>query len=213
MTPAGRLLTAALLLGACGGGAGREPVRPPPPTEHAAPPATEAPGAAPAEAAIEPGAAAASEAPPTGGGAESADGTVAAPAAAAAPDRPLEVRVTGDDYHWILRYPGADGLLDTADDRFSQRNVHLPAHSQTYLDLASADYAYTFYVPDLDIKEVAVPDVPFEIDLETGSAATHRLLGSQMCGYTHPLLLGDVVIEEPDAFAAWLATLEREPPR
>ena len=118
---------------------------------------------------------------------------------------PLEVRVTGDDYRWLLRYPGPDGRLDTPDDVLRERHLHLPARREVILDLASNDYVYTFYVPYLDILEVAVPDVPFEYDLDTGPAGVHDLLGSQMCGYTHPELLGDVVIQDAAEFAAWLS--------
>ena len=120
------------------------------------------------------------------------------------PVGPYPIRVTGDDYRWRLRYPGADGLLDTEDDVEAWRHLHLPAEREVVLDLASVDYVYTFYVPQLDIMEVAMPDVPFEYDLETGRAAVHNLLGSQMCGYTHPELLGDVVVEDEADFAAWL---------
>lgn len=121
--------------------------------------------------------------------------------------RPLVMRVTGDDYRWRLRYPGADGKLDTADDVESWRHVHLPADTEIVIDLASTDFVYTFYVPVLDILEVAVPDVPFEFDFDAGPPDTCDLLGSQMCGYTHRELLGDVVIETPAEFARWMAEL------
>jgi cytochrome c oxidase subunit 2 len=120
------------------------------------------------------------------------------------PAGPYFIRVTGDDYRWRLRYPGGDGLLDTEDDVVTWRHLHLPAEREVVLDLASVDYVYTFYVPQLDILEVALPDVPFEYDLETGRAARHDLLGSQMCGYTHPELLGDVIVEDEPDFTAWL---------
>lgn len=126
--------------------------------------------------------------------------------APAQPAGPLRIRITGHDYRWLLRYPGPDGRLDTPDDVRTERNLHLPARREVILDLVSDDWVYTFYVPYLDVLESAVPDAPFEIDFETGPAGVHDLLGSQMCGYTHPLLLGDVVIEEAGAFEAWLAS-------
>lgn len=122
------------------------------------------------------------------------------------PNTPVSLRVTGDDYRWLVRYAGPDGVIDTTDDVLTQQNLHLPAGREVFIDLASHDFVYTFYVPRLDIMEVAVPGEPFEIDLDTGRAGVHDLLGSQMCGFTHPLLIGDVVIEEWPEFVAWLET-------
>lgn len=125
--------------------------------------------------------------------------------------RPLELRVTGDDYRWRLRYPGSDGDLDTADDVITWRHMHLPANTEIVIDLASDDFVYTFYVPNLDILEAAVPGVPFWFDFDPGPAAHHDLLGSQMCGYTHPELLGDVEVDSPTEFARWMSALESAP--
>ena len=119
----------------------------------------------------------------------------------------LELRVTGDDFRWRIRYPGPDGDLDTPDDVVTWRHLHLPADSEIVIDLRSADYVYTFYVPHLDIMEAAVPDAPFVLDFESGKPARDDLLGSQMCGYTHPELLGDLVIHPPADFELWLAGL------
>jgi heme/copper-type cytochrome/quinol oxidase subunit 2 len=121
--------------------------------------------------------------------------------------RPFELRVTGDEYRWRLRYPGPDGELDTADDLLTWRHVHLPADAEIVIDLESVDYVYTFYVPELDLMEPAVPGSPYALDFESGPPAVHDLLGSQMCGYTHPQLLGDVVIHPAEEFDRWLAGL------
>jgi len=124
-------------------------------------------------------------------------------------ERPFELRVTGDEYRWRVRYPGPDGDLDTADDLLTWRHLHLPAGAEIVIELESVDYVYTFYVPELDIMEPAVPDSPYVLDFESGPAGQHDLLGSQMCGYTHPQLLGDVVVHAPGELDRWLAGLGR----
>ena len=45
------------------------------------------------------------------------------------------------------------------------------------------------------------------LDFESGKPARDELLGSQMCGYTHPELLGDVEIQSPAEFGRWMAGL------
>lgn len=121
------------------------------------------------------------------------------------PDVPIKVRITGDEWRWIVRYSGLDGTLDTEDDVVGERHLRLAAGSNVTIDLESNDYIYTFYVPQLDIMEVAAPTSPYELELETGPAGVHDLLGSQMCGFTHPELLGDVIVQERAEFADWLS--------
>lgn len=118
---------------------------------------------------------------------------------------PLVIRVTGSDYEWHIRYPGPDGVLDTEDDRFARRNLHLPAGTAVVLDLRSDDYVYSLFLPEQDVLETAVPGMPYEVLVEAGTPGSFELIGSQMCGYTHPLLLGEVVIEAAEDFRKWLA--------
>lgn len=127
----------------------------------------------------------------------------AAPGAMAA--RPLEVRVTGSDFKWLIRYAGPDGRLDTEDDVLTQRHLQLPARAEVTIDLRSDDYVYTFLVPDLDLAEMAVPGKPFLMRLETEEPGAHSLRGSQMCGFTHPDLIGEVVVQPRAGFDDWLA--------
>ncbi len=119
--------------------------------------------------------------------------------------RSLAVQVKGHDFGWEIRYPGADGALGTTDDVLAERDLHLPADSRVSIDLESGDYVYSFFVPDLDLAEVAVPDRPYVLEFKTESPGTYRLLGSQMCGLTHPDLLGEVVVEAASGFDARLA--------
>jgi cytochrome c oxidase subunit 2 len=117
----------------------------------------------------------------------------------------LAMRVVADNFRWHLRYSGPDGKLDTTDDVLMQRHLHLPANTEISIDLQSKDYVYSFYLPHIALMEVAIPNMPFNLKFETGSSGTFELLGSQMCGYTHPNLLADVVIHAPANFETWLS--------
>jgi cytochrome c oxidase subunit 2 len=117
---------------------------------------------------------------------------------------PLKVIVAGDAFRWHLRYPGADGLLDTGDDIEAWRNVHVPANRDIELILTSRDYVYTVYFPHIELLEAAVPNDPYVIKLTTGAPATHDLLGAQMCNYTHEKLIGELVVLSAVDFETWL---------
>lgn len=126
------------------------------------------------------------------------------------PQPSLTVRITGHEFQWLIRYAGADGVIDTEDDVLTRQHLHLPAETTITIDLRSDDYVYTLYLPHLDWIEAAVPGAPLTLAFDSGVPATHELRGSQMCGFTHPQLIGAVVVQERTAFAGWLAERTRE---
>ena len=118
-----------------------------------------------------------------------------------ASSEPFHVRVTGQNFRWHIRYPGPDRSLDTDDDLIGQRHLHLPSESEIRLELCSDDYVYSMYLPEYELVEIAFPGHPFLVELTTESPGTSRLMGSQMCGYTHDELLGDLVVLSPSNLA------------
>jgi len=119
------------------------------------------------------------------------------------PPLALTLRVTGKDFRWHILYPGPDGLLDTADDIATQRHLHLPAQSRIAIDLRSDDYVYSLHLPDLEVTELAVPGKPYLLQFQTENPGHYRLMGSQLCGYTHPELIGNLVVHTQESFNAW----------
>ena len=108
----------------------------------------------------------------------------------------IVVEVTGDEFNWYFRYPGPDGELGTSDDRHSVQNLYLPTNSQVELKLNSNDYIYNFTVPDLDLQEIAVPELDFGLQFSTTDEQTLELLGDQMCGFAHETLIGKVYVRK-----------------
>jgi cytochrome c oxidase subunit 2 len=117
---------------------------------------------------------------------------------------PFIVQVTGRDFRWHVRYPGADGRLGTADDLRGERDVHLPACASARIELESDDYIYTLSLPHRGLREIAVPAMTFALEFDTGPAGTYDLRGDQLCGYAHPALIGKLVIEPGAAFESRL---------
>lgn len=115
---------------------------------------------------------------------------------------PLEIEVTGSAFHWHVLYPGADGLLGTDDDVHGRRDVHLPQNAQARVHLRSKDYVYTMSFPQLGLKEIAVPDLEFSLAVQALEKGVFELRGNQMCGFTHPNLLGRLVVHTAGDYAA-----------
>ena len=76
----------------------------------------------------------------------------------------LRIEVTGENFEWKVRYAGADEVLHTDDDYFTSRNIVLAAGTQTNIHLVSHDYVYSFAIPHLNLKEIAVPNLDFGLE-------------------------------------------------
>ncbi len=106
----------------------------------------------------------------------------------------ITVVATGDNYNWHFQYPGEDGVLGTKDDHYSRQDLLLPAGANVTLKLNSNDYLYSFALPEIELKEIAVPGLDFELNFQSGSARVMALLGDQFCGFSHDSLKGRVRI-------------------
>lgn len=122
---------------------------------------------------------------------------------------PLVVHVTGEAYEWHIAYPGGDGVHGTTDDRHTLGSLHAPAGRPLVIELRSHDLLYTFGIPRLDIKEIAVPDLVYTVEFTPTSSGTFVLRGDQLCGYRHESLIGELVIESPVELERWLSSLPR----
>lgn len=117
----------------------------------------------------------------------------------------LVIRVTGRDYGWHLRYPGPDGRLGTDDDVEAERHIYVPSGTHVRLELESDDYMYQLGLPDFGVREIAVPDLHFSMEFDSGASGKHRLEGDQFCGFSHPDLFADLVVLPPKKYRDWVA--------
>jgi len=116
----------------------------------------------------------------------------------------IVIEVTGENFNWHFRYPGHDGVLGTDDDMFSLQDLYLPANSRVTLKLKSKDYIYSFALPELGKKEIAVPELDFTMQFKTEENGTLQILGDQFCGYAHKTLIGQAMIRNFDNnFYTW----------
>jgi len=116
----------------------------------------------------------------------------------------LRIEVTGDHYHWELRYPGPDGELATDDDVQAVRNIHVPLGANVVLVLKSVDYVYVLALPEFGLKEIAVPTLEFRMSFHPSVIGQFLLEGDELCGDPHPELRGHFIVESREQFLAWL---------
>jgi cytochrome c oxidase subunit 2 len=148
----------------------------------------------------------------------------------AAPDA-LQVEVTGMQFAWYFRYPGADQTfgrtnnalvspaegnpvgLDPADphsaDDLVRSQLVLPAGREIDLTLRAIDVIHGFAVPQLRLKQNAVPGQTQHIHFTAQTPGDYAILCTQVCGLGHYRMQALLRVLPPAQFNQWLAQQER----
>jgi heme/copper-type cytochrome/quinol oxidase subunit 2 len=103
-----------------------------------------------------------------------------------------------------MQYGMRQGPAETGNMATSTRNLYVPANVEIQLQINSDDYLYMFSLPDQGIKEIAVPGITRRRNFTVASTGIYPLIGDQLCGYSHPNLIGKLIVQSPVAFRQWL---------
>jgi cytochrome c oxidase subunit 2 len=143
------------------------------------------------------------------------------------PKDALVLEVVGQQWQWRFRFPGAQGKLGASDARFvtplnpygldpddpaGQDNilvdgneVHLPLNRPVKVLLRAHDVLHDFYVPPFRARMNIVPGMVSSFWFTPTQVGRFEAMCAQLCGVGHPNMRGVVVVEDPVAFAQWLA--------
>jgi cytochrome c oxidase subunit 2 len=136
------------------------------------------------------------------------------------------LEVVGKQWSFSFRFPGNDGKLGTVDARhvsdknpfgmnpddpngqddllISGSELHLPVGKPVKLLLRSIDVLHNFAVPQFRAKMDLVPGTVTYIWLTPIRSGKFDILCNELCGVAHFAMRGKVVVEEDNAFQAWL---------
>ncbi len=153
----------------------------------------------------------------------------------------IEVRVIAQQFAWNIHYSGVDGkfgrtyasLVDEeinpigldrssphgADDIVTLNQMHLPVDKQTIIYLSSKDVIHSFSLPEMRVKQDAIPGMStpifftptmttdeFLVEIK-GSAREGKgfeIACAQLCGNSHYRMRGFLTIDTEDEYNAWL---------
>ena len=140
----------------------------------------------------------------------------------------LQVEVTGMQFAWYIRYPGPDATfgitrpalvsaaegnplgLDPADphgrDDLVASELVLPQGREIDLSLHAQDVIHGFAVPELRLKQNAVPGQTVHLHFTPTALGTYAILCTQLCGSGHYRMNANLRILSPQSFGQWLAT-------
>jgi len=140
----------------------------------------------------------------------------------------MQVEVTGVQFAWYFRYPGPDATfgitrpqlvapaegnplgLDPADphsaDDITSSQLVLPANREIDLALRAQDVIHGLSIPELRLKQNAVPGQTIHIHFTPTAPGTYAILCTQLCGLGHDRMNATLRIVPPNEFANWLAS-------
>jgi cytochrome c oxidase subunit 2 len=120
------------------------------------------------------------------------------------PDMPYTAEVTARQFEWRIKYPGADGVLDTADDLHLVNDLHVPLDEMVMVRLESDDVLHDFFLPHMRIKQDAVPGMAIPVWFKPKEPGTFDLVCAELCGWGHYKMKGRITIESRSDYEAWL---------
>jgi len=111
-------------------------------------------------------------------------------------DRPPDIVVTGHQWWWEAKYPGAGAI--TANE------IHVPVGREMLIAIESADVIHDFWVPRLARKVDAVPGRRNAVWIRAEAPGEYEGACAEYCGAQHAWMRFRVIADAPAAFNAWL---------
>ncbi len=125
-------------------------------------------------------------------------------------DPGLNVEVVARQFEWRLRYPGPDGELQTPDDVHTVNDLHVPLDEDILVHLKSQDVLHSFFLPNLRVKQDAVPGMSIPVWFRAKKSGTYDLVCAELCGWGHYKMKGRLTVEPRSEFNTWLAQMTAE---
>lgn len=118
------------------------------------------------------------------------------------PKLPL-AEVTGRQFEWRIRYAGADGLIGTPDDLYTVNDLHVPVNEEIVVALKSQDVLHSFFLPNLRIKQDAVPGMKQLVWFQANEVGSYDVVCAELCGWGHYKMRGRLTVESREKFDRW----------
>lgn len=149
-----------------------------------------------------------------------------------APKNAIEIEVLAEQFSWNVRYPGEDGqfgktdlaLIDEensfgieendpkgVDDIVTRGILHAPVNVPIKIKLRSKDMIHSFFIPELRIKQDALPGQTISVWFQAQKIGNFQLACAELCGLGHTTMKAQFIVESMEEFKAWLAEKSEEP--
>lgn len=127
------------------------------------------------------------------------------------PEGAMEVIVTAKQFEWTVTYPGSDGALGTDDDFDLTNALHTPEDRPILVYLRSEDVLHSFFLPELRVKQDAVPGQEIRVWFEAVQPGDYTLGCAELCGIGHTTMNGTLTVHTQADYDAWVTRQAQRP--
>ncbi|MSP41566.1 MAG: cytochrome c oxidase subunit II [Deltaproteobacteria bacterium] len=120
-----------------------------------------------------------------------------------APESDFEIAVMAKQFNWEVSYAGADAKLGTDDDVKFDNDIHVPVNKPIRVQLSAKDVIHSFFLPNLRLKQDAVPGRTILVWFEATKPGKYELPCAELCGFGHSGMKGWLYVHSVDDYKKW----------
>ncbi len=125
--------------------------------------------------------------------------------------------VTARQFEWRIRYPGLgpDGkplpLMPEPQptDLYTVNDLHAVVGKAVMIILETQDVQHSFFLPELRVKQDAVPGLDIPVWFKASKSGDYTLLCAELCGWGHYKMKARMVAETEDKYLEFLQKLTK----
>jgi cytochrome c oxidase subunit 2 len=111
------------------------------------------------------------------------------------PTDATEVYVVAKQWMWKVEHPEGQREIN---------ELHVPVGRDVKLIMTSQDVIHSFYVPAFRVKQDVVPGRYTVEWFRATKPGVYHLFCAEYCGTQHSGMVGDIVVQEPAQYEAWM---------
>jgi cytochrome c oxidase subunit 2 len=112
-------------------------------------------------------------------------------------------QVNAKQFNWEITYPGPDGKFDK-NSLLIENELHVPVNKVVRIDLTSKDVIHSFFVPNMRLKQDAVPGRIIHVWFEATETGVYEIPCAELCGFGHSGMLGNLTVQSQEDYDKWL---------
>lgn len=109
----------------------------------------------------------------------------------------VEVTAIGQTWFWTFEYPG--------EEVSTTGTMVIPVDRQVELDVTAEEWLHAVHVPELGLKQDAIPGQTNTLVFTATSTGEYQLYCAEYCGTGHSEMLGTVEVVSQEEYEQWLA--------
>ena len=119
----------------------------------------------------------------------------------------LKIRAIGQQWSWVFVHPGADGVLDTADDITTVNDLRLLVNKKYHVEMQSRDVIHDLSIPVFRFKQDVIPGRSILGWFEPTKTGNFSVQCAEMCGVGHGLMAARVQVQTEEDHKKWIASV------